>query len=76
MSTPKEKAARLVELFWAGVQAFSLVEAKEAALVAIDEIIDAVDWHEFEMPNTELEYWTEVKQEIEKFEIIKKSSYI
>ena len=40
--------------------------AKECALIAVDEILNAIDWHKFETPNNEIEYWEEVKQEIEK----------
>jgi hypothetical protein len=40
--------------------------AKKYAMDCVDEIIDAVDCYEPEVPNTQLEYWLEVKQEIEK----------
>ncbi len=40
--------------------------AKECALVAVDEIIEAIDWHKFDTPNQEFQFWQEVKQEIEK----------
>ena len=65
--TPKEKAKELVE-----AMAFSCREcdyeskAKQCALIAVDEIKEAIFWHPFESPNFELEYWQEVKQEIEK----------
>jgi len=36
------------------------------AIIAVDEIIDAIDWHEYEVPNDQLKFWFEVKQEIEK----------
>lgn len=39
---------------------------KECAIIAVDEIIYAIDWHEFEAPNKEIEYWQQVKTEIEK----------
>ena len=42
------------------------LEAKQCALIAVDEIIDAVDWHEFEVPNDVLHYYFEVKREIQK----------
>ena len=41
--------------------------AKQCALIAVDEVLNAIDWHKFEVPNKELEYWEEVKQEIENF---------
>lgn len=40
--------------------------AKECALIAVDRIYEAIDWHEFEPPNQQWEYWDEVKLEIEK----------
>ena len=40
--------------------------AKECALIVIDRICKAIDWHEFETPNQQWEYWDEVKLEIEK----------
>lgn len=73
--TPKEKAEELINKFLkltskhkqletAGLGAITL--AKQCALIAVDEIIDAIDWHEYEVPNDQLKYWFEVKQEIEK----------
>jgi hypothetical protein len=65
--TPKEKAKELIE-----AMAFSCREcdyeskAKQCALIAVEEIKEAIFWHPFESPNFELEYWQEVKQEIEK----------
>jgi hypothetical protein len=65
--TPKEKAKELVE-----AMSFSCREcdyeskAKQCALIAVEEIKEAIFWHPFESPNFELEYWQEVKQEIEK----------
>ena len=40
-------------------------QAKKCALIAVEEIKEAIFWHPFESPNFELEYWQEVKQEIE-----------
>jgi hypothetical protein len=65
--TPKEKARELVE-----AMAFSCREcdyeskAKQCALIAVEEIKEAIFWHPFESPNFELEYWQEVKNEINK----------
>lgn len=62
--TPKEKAEELVDKFiQTNGNAFF---AKEYALIVFDEIIDAIDWHEYEVPNDQLKFWFEVKQEIEK----------
>ena len=65
--TSQEKAKELVESM-----AFSCREcdyetkAKQCALIAVEEIKEAIFWHPYESPNFELEYWNEVKQEIEK----------
>ena len=69
--TPKEKAKDLVEkyyhLFSVTLEnTISIYEAKNCALIAIDEILNAIDWHEFETPNLQLYYWEKVKNEIEK----------
>ncbi len=40
--------------------------AKECALIAIDRICEAIDWHKFESPNHQWDYWNKVKLEIEK----------
>ena len=41
-------------------------DAKQCAIIAVDEILVAIDWHEFEYPNEEFEYWHAVKDEINK----------
>ena len=65
--TPKEKAIELYDKFifpcW---ECDEFDRAKQCALIAVDEIVNAIDWHKFETPNKELEYWRQVKQEIEK----------
>ena len=63
--TPKEKANELVEKYISLMDYYFRQDAKQFAIVAVNEIINAVDWHEFETPNTELDYWQQVKQEIE-----------
>ena len=77
--TPKEKAIELVNKMGISVSyginytggddipMYKNQYAKECALIAVDEIIKEVDWHDFETPNKVLNYWTQVKQEIEKF---------
>lgn len=60
------KAAELIVNYQIKVRSLDYNEAKQCALVTVDEIIDAIDWHEFETPNIELKYWQKVKQEIEK----------
>ena len=67
--TPKDKAKELVDKMWNIDERYGSIgfnEAKQCALVAVDEILDAVDWHEFETPNEELNYWNQVKEEINK----------
>ena len=65
--TPQEKAKELVDKFMPHSSGNSNNnEAKQCALIAVDEIIDAVDWHEFEVPNDVLHFYFEVKREIEK----------
>lgn len=65
--TPKEKAEELIDKFMPHSSGNSNNnEAKECALIAVDEIIDAIDWHEYEVPNDQLKFWFEVIKEIEK----------
>jgi hypothetical protein len=78
--TPKEKAKELVYKYKNAsfnckgcdmpfcdipCTSLSIDESKQCALIAVDEIIQAIDWHEFEVPNEQINYWQEVKQEIE-----------
>ena len=73
--TPKEKAIELVdkfnnhtvkELFYLknGKVTEGKTEAKECALIAVDEILDMVKHTPIEFIETD--YWQEVKQETEK----------
>lgn len=39
--------------------------AKQCALISINEIIEAIDWHSFETPNAEISYWESIKKEVE-----------
>ena len=41
-------------------------EGKKCAIMAVNEIIDAIDWHEYETPNKQLNYWLDVRKELEK----------
>ena len=67
----KEKAWQLYNTYrklegkW-GDKVMYNYDAKQCALIAIAEIIEAIDWHEFEPPNREFEFWDEVKTEIER----------
>jgi hypothetical protein len=63
MSSPKDKAIELVNKFsTVGLQ--QREEGIACALIAVDEIIQAIDWHDYEMPNNDTNYWLEVREEI------------
>jgi len=63
--TPKEKALKLTEKMaihhWTDVCDYE--SAKQCALIAVDEIIDALDKS---LIDSDIEWWQEVKQEIKK----------
>ena len=66
--TPKEKAEQLVhrmmyKIQWKKEKYHTLMDAKECALIAVDEIIDALDKS---LIDSDIEWWQEVKQEIKK----------
>jgi hypothetical protein len=71
--TPRQKAEELVRKYYSfglnnPAQSFSWYECKQCALIAVDEIILA-NPHSNTFTNVEystMEYWKEVKQEIEK----------
>jgi hypothetical protein len=70
--TPQEKANQLVNVYYNGIMSFltnnmKLENAKKCALIAVDEIldVDCCDMSEAYFYN-HIEYWQEVKQEIEK----------
>ena len=56
--TPKEKARELIEDF------NDALTVKDCAIITVNHIMHVIDWHEFETPNTELDYWNKVKDEI------------
>jgi hypothetical protein len=62
--TPKEKAEQLINKFFFDTMLDELEDAKDCALIAVDEI------KEFMSPMVHskqaYDYWEEVKQEIEK----------
>jgi hypothetical protein len=75
--TPKEKAEELVSRFLLHVPAIcsvhnaknSVNNAKKCALIAVDEIIDTgmlINEDTYVMKPSYLQYWLEVKKEIEK----------
>jgi hypothetical protein len=69
--TPKEKAKELISKYvhlakqTTGANG-TIYNSKQCALIAVDEIVEAIEWHEYETPNKEIRFWIEVKQEIEK----------
>jgi hypothetical protein len=74
--TPQEKAKELVDKFktyadWNGFDLKrGLINAKQCALIAVDEILDIIEddgftFAEYHDKKT-IEYWFEVKQEIER----------
>jgi len=79
--TPEEKAEELYQKFYNnygyyGMPADAIIHAKQCALIAVDEILEATK-HEYQIRfesgewSREIgykysEYWQEVKQEIEK----------
>ena len=61
--TTKEKAEELVNKYWDDIPDLFFEDAKQCALIAVDELIYET---QFEVPNIRQRYWQEVKQEIEK----------
>jgi hypothetical protein len=62
---PKEKAEELVDRMY-GCAEINRFEAKQCALIAVDEILTTL--YDLKFGNAlveELDYWEEVKQEIE-----------
>jgi len=70
--TPKEKAE---ELFTTYRFSLSIPNAplgdlkdsiaKQCALIAVKEIKEAIDWHEYKFPDEEYNYWEQVEKEIQ-----------
>jgi len=59
--TAKQEAAAMV-LSFLGIVGNNMKYAKECALVAVNKILSAVKWC---IGDSQVEYWQEVKQEIE-----------
>jgi hypothetical protein len=55
---PKEKAREMIDSFR------DALTLKDCAMVEVNEIIDAIDWHEHDTPTKELNYWLDVRKEI------------
>ena len=70
--TPKEKASNLVEIFWTEVEdnnyetrKMSFAQAKQSALIAVNEILASHYKVLTGIHPTTYDYFIEVKQEIE-----------
>jgi hypothetical protein len=67
--TPKEKARELYDKYeFVYIQNYtSKHEVKQCALIAVDEIIEAIDFDWMEVQNLDRVhvYWQQVKQELE-----------
>lgn len=68
--TPKEKAEELIDKYKPLCGGFfggkiNKVFAKQSAVIAVKEIKEAIDWHEYEYPNETFDYWEQVEQEIQ-----------
>ena len=57
----KDEAYRIFLRFYGDV---TYGTSKQCAKIAVKEIISAIDWHEFETPNKQLEFWNGVLKEI------------
>jgi hypothetical protein len=68
--TPKEKAQQLTDKMGnipdGGFGSIGLYEAKQCALIVVDEILKAFEVCDCHFVEKELEYWLEVKQELDK----------
>ena len=60
--TPKEKAKELIDKMYFSSLKITKKDAKNCALIAVDEILNQFTWS----PSNGTSYWQEVKQEIEK----------
>jgi hypothetical protein len=75
--TPKEKAQDLFDKFRVkvhdrdGTSAMNGFEAKQCALIAVDEVMEFMEADDFDSDtcywanHSQMKYWVEVKQEIE-----------
>jgi hypothetical protein len=62
--TPKEKARELLDKYYNDRYYITLAQAKQCALIAVDEAIE--ESYLVDKTYCRQEYWQEVKQEIEK----------
>ena len=59
--TPQEHAKEIIRKYYS----VGAVECQDCALIAVDLILTALDVHQWQN-RQEINYWNEVKQEIEK----------
>jgi len=64
--TPREKASELIVNYQTTVTSLDYNEAKQCALVMVDEIKKILYSQDLRIGMIRYEYWFEVKQEIEK----------
>lgn len=67
--TPREKASELIVNYQLKCKSLDYNEAKQCALIAVDEIFKVYELLDDDadiMFKTEINYWQEIKQEIEK----------
>ena len=64
---PKEKAKHLLDKMTTNADSliYKNLYAKECALIAVDEILDSLDY-DYILFKQQSEYWNNVKQELEK----------
>jgi len=63
--TPKEKAQELVDKFNYESKHYLMLDAKQCALIAVNEVIEALHEHHWQN-RLIIDYWEEVKHELEK----------
>jgi len=66
MLTPKEKAQELYSHFRYYVYAYGSEKIKEAAILWIDEIIKANPTNWDDGPESQIPFWQQVKEELQK----------
>lgn len=64
--TPKEKAKDLVSKMQSNLYSDGHYDAKQCALIAVDEMIEVLDKMDWTFLDQKEDYFREVKQEIEK----------
>lgn len=69
--TPKKKAEELVESYYSTIMSFlsdnmKWENSKKCALITVDEILNVINEYTIEPIIFDIDYWQEVKKEIEK----------